>query len=185
VKQIEMLRFTIAALERLEIPYAVVGSYASTAWGEPRMTRDIDVLVQLFPEQVAPLCAVFPDSDFYVSNAAAQEAIRYRSQFNVIHPASGNKVDFMIVGDSDWSATQLQRRQQIQFDENTRGYVAAAEDVILGKLMYLHEGGSEKHIRDISGILKLHKDRLDLDYIFRFASQLGLSDAWQSILDRT
>jgi hypothetical protein len=185
VKQIELLRFTIAALERLEIPYAVVGSYASTAWGEPRMTRDIDVVVQLSPEQVGPLCGAFPLSEFYVSEAAALEAIRYHSQFNVIHPASGNKVDFMIVGGSDWSATQLQRRQQIQFDDHTRGYVAAAEDVILGKLMYLHEGGSEKHIRDISGILKLHKHRLDMDYIFRIASQLGLSQIWQSILDRT
>jgi hypothetical protein len=184
VKQIELLRYTIEALERLTIPYAVVGSYASSAWGEPRMTRDIDVVIQLLPGQVAPLCAAFPDSEFYVSEAAAREAITYRGQFNVIHPASGNKIDFMIVGGSDWSAAQLQRREQIQFDPSTRGYVAAAEDVILGKLLYLNEGRSEKHIRDIGGILKLHKHRLDLDYISKIASQLGCAEIWQSIVDR-
>jgi hypothetical protein len=145
------------------------------------MTRDIDVIIQLSAEQVVPLCEAFPDVDFYVSPSAAREAIQRGSQFNVIHPSSGNKVDFMVVGQSDWSAVQLRRRKQIQFDETTRGYVAAPEDVILGKLLYLREGGSEKHIRDITGILKTHKEPLDLDYISKTAVQLRVEQLWQSI----
>jgi hypothetical protein len=182
VKQIELLRFAIEALERLDIPYAVVGSYASSAWGEPRMTRDIDVVIQLSAEQVAPLCAEFPDADFYVSQSAALEAVQHRSQFNVIHPESGSKIDFMMMGESNWSAEQLRRRQQIQFDESTRGFVASPEDVILGKLLYLQEGGSEKHIRDINGILSVHKALIDLDYISRIATQLDALDIWKSII---
>jgi hypothetical protein len=183
VKQIEFLRFVIDVLERLDISYAVVGSYASSAWGEPRMTRDIDVIVELSGNQVAALCDAFSPAEFYVSPVAARDAVERRSQFNVIHPSSGNKVDFIVAGKSDWSIVQLRRRKQIQFDENTCGYVASPEDVILGKLLYLREGGSEKHIRDITGILKIRKDPLDLDYIASTAAQLRLSDVWQSIVE--
>jgi hypothetical protein len=181
VKQIELLRYVIAVLEKLNISYAVVGAYASSAWGEPRMTRDIDVIIQLSAEQVVPLCASFPESDFYVSSLAAHEAVHRGSQFNVIHPSSGNKVDFMVVGQSDWSAAQLRRRMQIQFDETTCGYVASPEDVILGKLLYLREGGSEKHIRDITGILKTCKDPLDLEYVSTTAEELHVQELWQTI----
>ena len=58
MRQIELLRFTVAALDRLEIPYAIVGSMASSAWGEPRMTRDIDIVIRLSADQVADLCNV-------------------------------------------------------------------------------------------------------------------------------
>jgi hypothetical protein len=146
------------------------------------MTRDIDIVIQLSAEQVQPLCAAFPTDNFYVSQVAAREAVQLGGQFNVIHPSSGNKVDFMVVGNSNWSAAQLSRRKQIQFDEFTRGYVAAPEDVILGKLLYLREGGSEKHVRDITGILKTHRDPLDLDYVSRIAAQLQASEIWQSIV---
>jgi hypothetical protein len=117
VKQIEFLRFVINVLEKLDISYAVVGSYASSAWGEPRMTRDIDVIIELSGSEVAGLCDAFPAAEFYVSKVAARDAVEHRSQFNVIHPSSGNKVDFMVAGKSDWSIAQLRRRKQIQFDE--------------------------------------------------------------------
>ncbi|MEX0614059.1 MAG: hypothetical protein WD738_17550 [Pirellulales bacterium] len=72
MRQIELLRFTIEVLERLGIPYAVVGSYASSAWGEPRMTRDIDIVIQLAANQIDPLCEAFPGDDFYVSRTACR-----------------------------------------------------------------------------------------------------------------
>src|SRR3972149_1008315 len=81
VRQIELLRFVFAALERLQIPYAVVGSFASGAWGEPRMTRDIDVVIRVKPSQVEQLCAAFPQDDFYVSRSAAEEAVRQHGPF--------------------------------------------------------------------------------------------------------
>ena len=183
MKQIEFLRFVIDVLEKLHISYAVVGSYASSAWGEPRMTRDIDVVIELSGDQVAAICDAFPAAQFYVSRVAAQEAVQYGRQFNVIHPSSGNKVDFIVVGKSDWSAAQLRRRKQVQFDEATWGYVASPEDIILGKLLYLREGGSEKHIRDITGILKTRSEPLELDYIESTAAQLEILEVWQSIVE--
>jgi hypothetical protein len=183
VKQIEFLNHAIGVLGRLEIPYAIVGSYASSAWGEPRMTRDIDILIQLSPDQIEQFCGEFPAPDFYVSQAAATEAFQCGSQFNIIHPASGNKIDFMLGASRAQVDPQLERRQLIEIAPNVSGYVAAAEDVILGKLTYYREGGSEKHLRDIKGILKVSGQAIDRDYIGRHASQLGLSDFWQSILN--
>lgn len=182
MRQIEFLGFTLDALERLGIPYAVVGSYASSAWGEPRMTRDIDVVVQLAADQVDSLCAAFPEQDFYVARTAAKEAVQRRSQFNVIHPASGNKIDFMIAGVGDWPSSQLARRRKIEFEPNISGYVATPEDVILGKLIYFRDGASDKHLRDIRGIIKVSGTQLDNGYLTRSAVQLGVDDILQTVL---
>jgi hypothetical protein len=182
VRQIELLRFAIETLEGLGIPYAIVGSFASGAWGEPRMTRDIDIVVSLSPPQVTALCAAFPDDEFYVSQSSAAEAVRLHSQFNVIHPTSGNKIDFMIAGTGDWSAAQLARRKRVDFEPETHGYVAAPEDVILGKLIYYREGGSEKHLRDVAGILRTSGNIVDRDYVGNFAQQVGVGEIWLMVL---
>lgn len=182
--QAELLRYTVLALDRLGIPYAIVGSFASGIWGEPRFTQDIDILIQLSVEQVKQLCNEFPCSDFYVSESAAQAAVIQPGQFNVIHPASGNKIDFMIAGNDVWSTQQLNRRKQLQVFADHTASVAAPEDVILGKLVYYHEGGSDKHLRDIAGILQISGNLVDRDYVAKFVTELGVGDIWQAVLSR-
>ena len=184
MEQTDLLKFAVDALNRLGIPYAIVGSFASGVWGESRFTQDIDVLVQLSAESVESLCAAFPLTDFYVSEAAAQEAFAQRGQFNVIHPASGNKIDFMIAGESDWTTHQLARRKFVQFFPGQDAAIAAPEDVIIGKLIYYHEGGSDKHLRDIAGILEFSNEQIDREYITDFAKKLGVMDAWQAVVMR-
>ena len=87
-----------------------MGSYASTSYGEPRFTQDIDVLVALDHEQVGALCDAFPPPDCYVSRDAAEAAVRRRGQFNVIHPASGTKVDFMVARSEGWHQADMKGR---------------------------------------------------------------------------
>jgi hypothetical protein len=86
----------VGALERLELPYLITGSIATIFWGEPRFTNDIDVVVQLPPEQVEAFLRAFPPPEFYVDEEAVRGAVARRGQFNVIHPASGLKVDVMV-----------------------------------------------------------------------------------------
>jgi hypothetical protein len=105
-------------------------------------------------------------------------------QFNVIHPASGNKIDFMIAGKSPWAMSQVQRRKRVEFGTGWQGSVAAPEDVILSKMVYYLDGGSEKHLRDIAGILKLSDEIVDRAYIAKFAVQLGVSEIWRDLLFR-
>jgi len=178
----ELLEFAIQSLEKHKIPYAVVGSFASGAWGEPRMTRDIDIAIRLTPNQIEGLCDAFSDSQFYLSKSAIEEAASQSRPFNIIHLDSGNKIDFMVIPDNSWENSQLARRIELELLPNIRGFVAAPEDVILGKLVYYREGGSEKHLRDITGILKISNELVDREYLAKHASELKVLDIWQAIL---
>ena len=180
----ELLRLTVESLERLQIPYAIVGSFASGAWGEPRMTRGIDVVVRLDAQGIEDFCSLFSDDQFYLSRAAIEEAVSLCRPFNVIHPDSGNNVDFMVIDDSDWNSLQLSRRIKIELAEGVAGYVAAPEDVILGKLIYYREGGSDKHLRDIAGIFRISDELVDRDYLIEQAKQLKVLDILQAILEK-
>jgi hypothetical protein len=166
-------------LERLDIPYAIVGSFATAVWGDARMTRDIDIVVQLAGEKTDWLCAAFPSDDFYVNQQAAHDAVLQRGQFNVIDFRSGNKIDFMIAGRSEWASQQLARRRRVQFAPDVEGFVAAPEDVIIGKLVYYQDGGSEKHLRDIASILSQDEGDVDRRYIAEVANLLGLTTIWK------
>ena len=184
MEQIELLRYAIETLEQLDLRYAVVGSFASGAYGEPRFTQDIDIVFELPAGQIAIFCQHFPSPEFYLSESAVCEAVRRQSQFNVIHPSSGNKIDFILNRQDAWGQSQLARRQAVQLFSDRRGYLASPEDVILGKMVYYREGGSEKHLRDITGILRICGETVDREYVARFAKQLGLTEIWDAVLNR-
>ena len=184
MNQADLLRQVLEVLEEMGITYMVVGSIASSSYGEPRMTQDIDVLVSLTPDDAEPLTRAFPSPDYYVSLEAAREAIVHGGQFNVIHPASGNKVDFMMAPRDPWGREQLSRRQRVRILPDTEGYTARPEDIIISKMKYYHQGGSEKHLRDITGIVKISVKDVDFKYITGWAEKLELSKIWEAILRR-
>lgn len=184
MEQTDLLRFALDALERLAVPYMLVGSFASTAYGEPRFTQDIDVVIDLPEPGVAAFCAAFPDPDFYVSEPAVRDAARRRLPFNVIHPASGNKIDFLPPRDDEWGRAQLGRRRRVRLLPDRDGFAARPEDVIIGKLWYYAEGGSEKHLRDITGMLRTSGEQIDQEDVARWADRLGFRDVWQAVLAR-
>lgn len=184
MNQAELLQFAADLLERFEIPYAVVGSWASGAWGEPRMTRDIDIVIQLDPTIVEEFCEAFPEEDFYVSVSAAKDAARRCSPFNVIYNRESMKLDFMVVPRTGWAQRQLSRRRQVATPTGGTCYMASPEDVILGKLLYFKEGQSDKHLRDIAGIVKASSTPLDYEYLAQSTRELGVGDEWQLALRR-
>lgn len=183
MKQTEFLQRGIESLEGLAIPYAIVGSWASGFWGMPRMTRDIDVVVRIGVQHIPSILACFPAPDFYVSRAAIEEAIRFASQFNVIHPTSANKIDLMIARAGAWGDAQLTRRRRVRLVGGYEGYVAAPEDVILGKLLYYREGGSDRHLSDIAGMLAKSSDVIDRSYLEVTAASLGVGSELKLVLD--
>ncbi|MEO6436264.1 MAG: hypothetical protein ABIP55_10975 [Tepidisphaeraceae bacterium] len=181
MEQADLVRFVVATLEDLHVPYMVVGSFASGAYGEPRFTQDIDIVIDLQPDQVDTLMARLPPSDFYMSRDAALAAIGSNGQFNVIHPESGNKIDFLIARQDPWGREQLRRRVRIELLNGLDAFAARPEDVIVAKLLYYQEGGSEKHLRDITGMFKLTPDGIDRAYVRQWATQLGVLDAWEAV----
>jgi hypothetical protein len=129
VEQSDLLKLAITSLRRLDIPYAIVGSFASSIWGESRLTQDIDIVIELLPENVDRLCDAFPEPEFYVSRYGAREACRLQRQFNVIHPRTGNKIDFMVADASGWTSAQLDRSKSVAIFADQSAQVAAPEDV--------------------------------------------------------
>ncbi len=182
--QADILRLAVGILEKLNIPYMLVGSLASGVYGEARLTQDIDIVIAPTLQQLDQLCAAFPSDDFYVSREAAREALGFHSQFNVLYPTTGDKIDFMIAKSDEWGVEQLTRRERMLLLPDFEGFAARPEDVIISKMQYFEAGGSEKHLRDITSMFKMSGARIDRAYVERWVARLDLHDTWQKILTR-
>ena len=113
MNQAELFRYLVEAFESLGIEYMIGGSQASIYYGEPRFTQDIDVVADLESSHLPGLLARFSLPEFYLSEEAAREAIRARGQLNIIHPASGLKVDILLRKDAAYDRIQFERRQRL------------------------------------------------------------------------
>ena len=184
MNQHELLRFTVNVLESIQVKYFVVGSFASAVYGEPRSTHDIDIVVELNPKSVEAICDAFPSPEFYCSREAARAALVNRRMFNVIHPDSGNKIDFMIARKDAWGRSQMSRRLRKPIVGDVEAYLAAPEDTILGKLWFYDEGGSERHLRDIAAMLQVSGSEIDREYIEHWCAELDLAEPWRAVLKR-
>ncbi|MFY9821743.1 MAG: hypothetical protein WAM82_10180 [Thermoanaerobaculia bacterium] len=184
MEQSELLHFVVEALERIGLRYFVTGSTATIFFGEPRFTNDIDVVVDLPLGKIAELCAAFPSPEFYLSEETVYRAVSRRGQFNVIHPTSGLKVDIMVPVDSPFNRSRFARARKVRPAPDFDATFSSAEDVILKKMEAYREGGSEKHLRDIAGVLKISGANLNRSYIEDWADRLGTLEIWQEILKR-
>jgi hypothetical protein len=180
VTQADLLRYLVDSLEGLRIDYMIVGSHASIYYGEPRFTQDVDVVVELMPSALPGLLRQFPQADFYVSEEAARDAVARRGQFNVIHGASGVKIDVFVGKETEYDRLRLSRRQRLPLVPGREAYFARPEDVILYKLLYFQEGGSERHLRDVAGMLAVSGPDIDVGYIAEWAHRLGVLDVWDA-----
>lgn len=182
----ELMQRMVTFFESQLIAYHVVGSMASMAYGEPRLTIDIDIVIDLKMEHVAPVLAAFSSPEYYLSEPALRNAIAQRRQFNIIHPASGLKVDLFVQKDTEFARVEAQRVRRIRSEGNFDAWFGSPEDVLLNKLIYFQQGGgvSDKHLRDIAGMMKLLQEKLDREYISHWAAKLGVTEEWSAVQQR-
>lgn len=180
----ELLQRIVEILERLQIPYLVTGSVAAMAYGEARLTNDIDIIADVKEEHIPCLLNAFPIQEFYISGEMIKNAIRYKGQFNIIHPASGFKIDVIIKKNTPFDECRFKRVHRIYPAETYQANFSSPEDVIIKKIDFYRQGGSEKHLRDITGILKISGGIIDMDYITQWADRLGLRDIWDAVVKR-
>jgi len=180
----ELLKYVINAFEKLRIRYFITGSIASMFYGEPRFTNDIDVVADIKKDHIHALLKLFPKDEFYLSDDAIRDAIIDQHQFNIIHPASGLKIDIIIAKGDDFDESRFKRIKRVSPVEETHANLASPEDVIIMKMRYYKEGESEKHLRDITSLLKISGDKIDMAYIEYWAKNLDLLDIWNAILQR-
>lgn len=174
-----LLASFIVPLERERIPYAITGSVASIAYGEPRMTLDIDLVAVLEAPSAARILAAFPEERFYAPplNVIVSECGRAGGgHFNVIDHESGLKADFYVGQPDPLQRFAIEGRRRLELG-GFAAWLAPPEYVIVRKLESWHEGGSAKHVRDIRGMLAC-SDRIDRAMIAALARERGIEDLW-------
>ena len=175
----------IDTLEALSLTYAIGGSFASNAYGEARMTADIDISIVLPIEAVKRFVEAVRALGYFIIYDAIIDALVHDLPVNIIDGESGYKVDLFLVKPTPLEQSILARRQPVIYDPATQAaaMLYSPEDVIVYKLKYYLQGRSSKHLRDIGAMLIVQGDALDYDYIAYWAQDLGALDVWQQLLD--
>jgi len=173
----DFLRKLAVALESTGVPYMLTGSLASSLYGIPRSTNDIDVVIAPSRDQLVALLQFMKRLGLFVQDEPALSALRGGTMFSVIDFGNSWKVDFIVRKDRDFSLTEFDRREKHEVD-GIRLTLASPEDVVIAKLEWAKASGSERQIDDAAGILRLQSGRLDLAYIEQWVDALQLSDQW-------
>lgn len=179
----DLIELFVQPLNQRGIRYLVSGSVAAMLYGEPRVTHDVDLIVFLRSGDIPGLADAFPAPEFYVPPAEAiVEAMNRerRGHFNIIHADSGLKADFYMSGRDELHTWAFRNMKQYVFGQSTIR-LAPPEYVIVRKLEYFREGGSEKHLRDIRAMLAVSAEQIDLAEIREWVARLDLGKQWNLV----
>jgi len=171
-EELEVLKLVAGRLEALGIPYMLTGSLALSYYAIPRMTRDIDLVVEAREKDAARLLEAFKE-DFYIDTGAVQQAIAGRGMFNAVHLPYSLKVDFIICGDSPYQRLEMSRRRIADLGD-MRICIISPEDLLLSKLLWAKMSRSELQLNDVRSLIENVAD-LDRAYVEEQSAGLGVS----------
>jgi hypothetical protein len=174
--ELDIVRDVSQRLETAGIGYMLTGSMAMNYYAQPRMTRDIDVVVALRREDANRVVRLF-SPDYYVSHEAVASSIVQQSLFNLIHNESIIKVDCIVRKQNEYRLNEFNRRQRIKI-QDFETWIVSKEDLILSKLFWTKESRSEVQLRDVKNLVSTGCDRA---YIERWTAELGLANLWKEI----
>lgn len=167
-------------LERTDVPYMITGSIASSFHGEPRGTRDVDVVIDPEPDALKRLVDEIGRASLYVDLDSARTALRDRGQFNAIDGSGGWKVDFLVRKDRPFSRTEFDRRQRADILGRS-AWVASPEDMIVAKLEWAAMTTSDRQLTDVAVMLTVGAGTLDIAYVSYWVAELGLHQGWSRV----
>ena len=158
------------------IPFMVTGSMAMNYYAQPRMTRDIDIVISLKSRDVENLFLLF-EKDYYISKEAIYDSLERGSMFNIIHDRSVIKVDFILLKDQEYRHIEFQRRKKITI-RHFKTYIVNKEDLILSKLVWAEDTHSELQIRDVKNLIRTGCDE---EYLKEWVEKLDLKAIYKEI----
>ena len=176
--ELNILKLVCHRLELANLPYMLTGSFAANFYAVPRMTRDIDIVIEIRESDVQNLFQIFHD-DFYIDKDSIADAIKHQSMFNIIYNEFVFKVDFIVRKNAPYRKTEFHRKRQIQLDDAPI-WIVAPEDLIISKLFWAKDSFSEIQLRDIKNLLHTIKN-LDKNYIDSWVRELGLNDIYERV----
>lgn len=176
----------IDVLEAIGATYAIWGGLAVVAWGEPRFTMDMDILLSHHRFELELFVRRLHEMHYHVDRLAVQRAVMDGGYFNVIHLDTHIKADFYVPrGESASNQRLLQRALQerviLPFDEIRQAAYVSAEDAIASKLLAFAESRSTRHLDDIGSIIRVQGARLGAAAIDVVAARLGVLGAWRAL----
>ncbi|MEP6885331.1 MAG: nucleotidyl transferase AbiEii/AbiGii toxin family protein [Gammaproteobacteria bacterium] len=175
--ELDVLYLVSQRLDACRVQYMLTGSFALAFYATPRMTRDLDLVVQLSEADMKRLAEVFLE-DFYLDAEDAATAVAARRMFNLMHLQSGIKVDFIVRKDTEYREVEFSRRKAVQIN-GLDIWIVSREDLILSKIVWSLESKSDMQRRDI---VSLAHPSLDWAYLRRWANNLGISAALEQTL---
>jgi Domain of unknown function (DUF1814). len=176
--ELKVLHDVTARLEEAGIPYMLTGSMAMNYYAEPRMTRDIDLVVDLEQSEIPRLVSGFR-AEYHVSREAVRDAAQRRSMFNPIHRESVLKIDFVLRKRTRYREVEFDRRRRVQLGA-AEVYVVRKEDLIISKIAWAEDSRSEVQKRDVRNLMVTGYDE---DYPKRWLKELDLQDFAESWLE--
>ena len=176
-------------MEAAEVPYLLGGALAAAAWGEPRSTLDVDLVIALDVERVGAFSAELERRAILIPpDVMLDQLLEQRGDVAIVgyHVRAGFKVElFPLRPGDELRAVALARRQRVELDPPLGWiYVHSPEDLILYKLQYVDLSAQTKHARDILGMLLAHGPKLDYIYLNDWIGRLGLQLTWHRLLDQ-
>jgi hypothetical protein len=174
LNELDIVRDASRRLERGGLDYMLTGSMAMNYYAQPRMTRDIDIVIALKPRDADTIVQLFAP-DYYVAREAVRNSIEHESLFNLIHQESVIKVDCIVRKSSSYRILEFDRRRRITIEDFST-WIVSKEDLIISKLWWARDSNSELQRRDVRNLVLTGCDE---DYILRWATELGLLDLWK------
>ena len=176
-EELEALKSIAKQLEDAKIFYMISGSMAANYYTVPRMTRDIDVVLQLIPADIERLVQSL-DKTFWIDSEMAAREVDIRGMFNVIHKDYLIKVDCILGKDSEFQCSAFKRRKQVRIEDHPV-WLISPEDLILAKLLWAQDSLSEMQLNDVRHVLE-RKD-LDRNYLNHWIAKLGLVNLYEKV----
>ena len=181
--ELNLFKIFTLKLNELKLDYFITGSVAAIVYGEPRLTHDIDIVLEISVSNIGIFIKAFPGEQFYIPPVEIIKNEIERSErghFNIIHNESGFKADIFLIGNDKFQKWALDNRKQINFQDSII-YIAPPEYVVIKKLEFYKEGGTQKHITDIKNILANSSDIINFDFIEKYAAKIGVLDDWHKL----
>jgi hypothetical protein len=175
-EELKVLGIVSDRLQAAGLPFMLTGSFAMAYYGRPRMTRDLDIVVAMDESHVGRVVSAL-SPDFYIDVDAVRSAVVTQRMFNLLHLATGIKVDLIVRRSSEYRRLELERRRRVQIGDIAT-WIVSREDLILSKLVWARDSGSELQRRDAKALLD---DSMDRAYVNNWAVRLGVADILEQV----
>ena len=179
-EELEVLRIVTRRLNEAEIPYMISGSIASNYYTVPRMTRDIDIVIELKQDDIDKFVGLF-EKDFYLNKETVTNEVSRQGMFNLIHDRYVVKIDFIINKSSTYQQAAFSRKKKVLIEQSPMWFVSV-EDLVVSKLLWAKESHSEMQLKDVANLMET-VDSLDLAYIDNWVRELALEQIYKEASD--